>query len=158
MGKIDLHPGSANTVPGRATFSLDVRKSETALNELGLAFQKALGAIARRRGLQSAFDIESEIAPVGCAPVLVDLLEKNATTLDLRHRRMPSGAAHDAQIIAGIAPVAMVFVPSRGGRSHSPAEWTAWNHIEAGANLMLGAVCALGNAPEESALVSELQI
>ena len=158
VGKIDLHPGSANTVPGRATFSLDVRDtSEEILAELAPAFEKALRAIGRRRGLQSDFEIESEIAPVTCAPGLVDLLEDNAARLGLRHRRMPSGAAHDAQIIAGVAPVAMVFVPSRGGRSHSPAEWTAWNHIEAGANLMLGAVRALGEAANDSPLVNSLR-
>jgi N-carbamoyl-L-amino-acid hydrolase len=49
---------------------------------------------------------------------------------------MPSGAAHDAQTMSSIAPVAMIFVPSQNGVSHSPAEWTAWSDIEAGANLM----------------------
>ena len=60
---------------------------------------------------------------------------------------MLSGAAHDAQIVGRIAPMAMIMVPSKGGMSHSPAEWTSWKDIEAGANLMLRALYHLANQP-----------
>ena len=64
---------------------------------------------------------------------------------------MPSGAAHDAQILADIARTAMIFVPSKGGKSHSPAEWTDWKDIEAGANLLLAALIELTEAhPSDS--------
>ena len=63
--------------------------------------------------------------------------------LGLESLRMPSGAAHDTQIIAAIAPAGMLFVPSKEGRSHSPAEWTAWKDIEAGANTLLNALARL---------------
>jgi N-carbamoyl-L-amino-acid hydrolase len=58
---------------------------------------------------------------------------------------LTSGAAHDAQIIAGIAPAGMIFVPSKEGRSHSAAEWTAWADIEAGANILLNTLRRLAS-------------
>lgn len=137
IGKISLHPGSPNTVPGSATFSLDIRDTdETLLDELSLAFRKTLSAIARRRDLMFEFQEESRIRPVSCDPALTKLMARGADNLSLKSRRMSSGAAHDAQIIAGIAPVAMIFVASRAGRSHSPAEWSSWDDIHAGARLL----------------------
>jgi len=138
VGKAELTPGSPNTVPGEAIFSLDVRDTdEVILEGLGTAFRRALSAIARKRGLMFEFEVESEIAPVRCDEKLVALLERERAALGLSGRRMASGAAHDAQIMAALAPVAMIFVPSRGGRSHSPEEWSALADIEAGANLLL---------------------
>ncbi|WP_221030960.1 Zn-dependent hydrolase [Actomonas aquatica] len=141
IGKAEVQPGAPNSVPGTVVFSLDFRdpSSET-LEALSQAFQKALAAISRRRGLQFEVNVQGDIKPVPCLPELADLLEAEAQRLDLRYRRMLSGAAHDAQMVGRVAPMAMVFVPSRGGMSHSPAEWTAWGDIEAGANLMLGAL------------------
>ncbi len=137
IGKVDLSPGSPNTVPGTAVFSLDVRDTEEAvLDELRLAFRKALSAIARRCGLMFEFQEDSFIPPVKCDGGIVELLEKGAAELGFSHRRMPSGAAHDAQIVANVAPVAMIFVASRAGRSHSPAEWSSWDDIAAGASLV----------------------
>lgn len=138
VGKAELTPGSPNTVAGEAVFSLDVRDTDPeVLHDLGVAIRRALSAIARKRELMFEFDVESEIKPVSCAPEMVSILEEEAKALELKHRVMPSGAAHDAQIVANLAPVSMIFVASRGGRSHSPEEWSAWSDIEAGANLML---------------------
>ena len=141
IGRVELTPGSANTVPGDARFSLDVRDTdETVMNELAGAIRRALAAIARRRGLTFSYDVESWIHPVDCDPALVDIVEASAIAAGVRYRRMESGAAHDAQIIATVCPVAMIFVPSKDGKSHSPLEWTAWDDIEAGARVMLGAI------------------
>ncbi len=147
VGKAELAPGSPNTVPGEAVFSLDVRDTESeGLAELAEAFRRALSAIARKRGLMFEFEIDSEIAPVRCDDRMVSMLEWQREGLGLSGRRMPSGAAHDAQIMAQLAPVAMIFVPSRGGKSHSPEEWTALADIEAGANLMLHGLIHLSEA------------
>jgi N-carbamoyl-L-amino-acid hydrolase len=64
-------------------------------------------------------------------------VEQSVETLGIEATHINSGAAHDAQVIASIAPAGMIFVPSKEGRSHSAAEWTAWNDIEAGANVLL---------------------
>lgn len=145
IGKAQIQPGAANTVPGLVEFSLDFRDpGEDVLRELADVFQKALSAICRRRQLQFEYHVLGDIKPVASAPFLVDLLEAQAKRLKLRHRRMLSGAAHDAQQVGRIAPMAMIFVPSKQGQSHSPAEWTSWDDIEAGANLMLHALLELG--------------
>ena len=138
IGRAQILPGSANTVPGRVEFSLDVRDtSEESLVELSSACRKALSAIARRRNLMFEFQQQSWIKPVACDKEIIAQLVDAAESLGLPYQHMPSGAAHDAQIVSGIAPIAMLFVPSRDGQSHSPAEWTSWQDIEAGANLLL---------------------
>jgi len=150
IGKAEILPGAPNSVPGTVAFSLDFRDPSTEiLGELSLAFQKALAAISRRRGLKFEINVQGEIHPVAADQRLVGLLEKEAEDLGLKHLKMLSGAAHDAQLVGRIAPMAMVFVPSKGGLSHSPAEWTAWEDIEAGANLMLAALCRLAMNPLE---------
>lgn len=139
IGKAEILPGAPNSVPGAVDFSLDFRDpSLEILGDLSQAFQKALAAISRRRGLQFEFNVQGEILPVEADERLVSLLEGEAERLELQTRRMLSGAAHDAQVVGRIAPIGMIFVPSRGGLSHSPDEWTDWEDIEAGANLMLG--------------------
>lgn len=138
IGRAQILPGSANTVPGLVEFSLDVRDiSEEVLRELSLACRRALSAIARRRELKFDFEQQSWIVPVACDPAMTAHLEAAAGSLGLNYLVMPSGAAHDAQILGGVTPIAMLFVPSREGQSHSPAEWTNWHDIEAGANVFL---------------------
>lgn len=146
VGKAQILPGAANTVPGLVEFSLDVRDtSEVILEELQAAFRKALSAIARRRNLMFEFEQSSYIEPVKCSEVVVRELSEQATKLGLEYHAMPSGAAHDAQIMGSIVPVGMLFVPSKNGMSHSPSEWTAWTDIEAGANVMLHTLVRLAN-------------
>lgn len=144
IGNVALYPGSANTVPGQVEFSLDARDvSRDVMNELKNACRKALSAIARRRQLQFDFNEVSWINPVACNAGLKKSIEENARKLGLPYKVIPSGAAHDAQMIAKIAPIAMIFVPSKNGLSHSPHEWTDWHHIESGANLMFNTILDL---------------
>jgi N-carbamoyl-L-amino-acid hydrolase len=147
IGKAEIQPGAPNSVPGTVVFSLDFRDPESeTLEALSHAFQKALAAISRRRGLKFEINVQGDIKPVPCAAKLTEVLEAEAKRLKLRYQRMLSGAAHDAQMVGQVAPMAMVFVPSRNGMSHSPAEWTAWEDIRAGANLMLAALIKLASA------------
>ncbi len=138
IGRVELKPGAANVIPGQVIFSLDVRDADEAtLQMLAEAFSRTLSAIARRRGLMFEFAVLSELAPVRCAAQVIQAIEQAAEASSLSATHLTSGAAHDAQIIAGIAPAGMIFVPSKEGRSHSAAEWTAWADIEAGANTLL---------------------
>lgn len=154
IGKAQILPGAANTVPGLVEFSLDVRDTnEQVLEDLSTAIRKTLSAIARRRSLMFEFEQKSYIPPVICGADLVERLTRHAVQLKLDGHRMPSGAAHDAQIMGRVVPVGMLFVPSKGGQSHSPAEWTSWSDIEAGANVMLRTLLDL--AQDSSAIRSE---
>lgn len=147
IGKVELSPGTTNTVPGLVEFSLDVRDTkQTVLDDLSDAFRRTLSAIARRRQLMFEFDINSEVPPVDCSKPIIDTISKSADELNIPYLVMPSGAAHDAQIMAHVTNVGMIFVPSKGGKSHSPAEWTHWEDIETGANLMLQTSLKLAEA------------
>src|SRR5690606_5881311 len=121
--------------------------------ELHDGFRRVLSAIAGRRLLMFEFDILSRVEPVPCAAPILTAIEQTAERLQLPTRRMPSGAAHDAQIMGKIASIGMIFVPSKEGRSNSPAEWTAWNDIENGANVALQTLLTLANL-EPSQLVT----
>jgi N-carbamoyl-L-amino-acid hydrolase len=138
IGRAQILPGAANTVPGFVEFTLDVRDPDpTVIKQLQDAFTRSLHAICHRRGLDWSKEEQSLIPPVQCNSQIIEKLKAAAEKLKLDAHLMPSGAAHDAQIMANIAPIGMIFVPSKDGLSHSPAEWTDWDHIEAGANLLL---------------------
>lgn len=146
IGRVELKPGAANVIPGQVTFSLDVRDTDAnTLEVLADAFRRSLSAIARRQDLMFDFVILSEIPPAHCDTAILHTIEQSTQALDLSAIHMSSGAAHDAQNIAAIAPAAMIFVPSKEGRSHSAAEWTAWNDIEAGANTLLNTLKRLAS-------------
>jgi len=141
VGKVALSPGIANTIPGQVEFSLDVRDtSQEILDELGDAIRRALSAIGRRRSLMFEFDIISEVNPVKCDKEISSKIANRAENMTINFHRMPSGAVHDTQIMSSLTRVGMIFVPSKDGRSHSPAEWTHWEDIETGANLMLNSL------------------
>ena len=147
IGRVELVPGSANTVPGRAICSLDVRDpNPEVLEAVAEAMRRALSATARRHGLMFEFEVLSEVSPVACDPGLVGRIERAAEELELSNLRMPSGAVHDAQIMASLTRIGMIFVPSLAGLSHSAAEWTAWEDIEAGANVALRVLSGLALA------------
>ena len=148
IGRVELAPGAANTVPGLATFSFEVRDTdEKVLTALAHASRRTLSSIARRRDLMFEFDVLSEIDPVRCDPGIVQTIEGEAERMGVEYLTMPSGAAHDTQSMSAITRTGMIFVPSLQGRSHSAAEWTNWEDIEIGANLTLRSVLALA-APQ----------
>lgn len=150
IGRVELTPGTANVVPGVATFSLEVRDTDAdVLLKLADAFRRMMSAIARRRDLMFEFDVMGELAPVRCDPGLVEMLDRVSREMGVNSLRMHSGAAHDTQIMSSLARAAMIFVPSKEGRSHSPAEWTSWEDIELGTNVLLNTLVQL--AGEESA-------
>jgi len=146
VGKAELVPGSPNTVPGAVNFTLDVRDLQLAsLKELQAAFRKALSAIGRRRELKFDFDEISFIEPVDCNPAIRKRLLEAAEQNGIPCLEMPSGAAHDAQMVSRIAPIGLVFAPSKNGVSHSPAEWTDWADVEAAATIVLSAAAQIAS-------------
>ncbi len=146
IGRVTCFPGASNVVPERVECAFECRDTdETTLAELARAFRRTLSSIARRRDLMFEFEIVSEIAPVKCDSSVVQTIDELAREAKVDTLRMPSGAAHDTQNMAGLTRAGMIFVPSKEGRSHSPAEWTAWEDIEIGANLLLNTLCRLAS-------------
>ena len=146
VGYIHCFPGAANVVPGRVEFSLDMRDTDMQiLDELGHAFRKAMSAIARRHDLMFEFEEVSRLDAASCDPGIVDSISHICREFGYHSMQMHSGAAHDSMMMASIARTAMIFVPSMGGRSHSPAEWTPWEEIEKGANVLLNTLYRLAS-------------
>jgi N-carbamoyl-L-amino-acid hydrolase len=143
-GIIALEPGASNVVPGVCRLWLDFRDPDRGrLLSLEQAIVTAAGEAADRHQLQVTYRRESITDPVRLDERMQRLVETAATGLGLSTWRMPSGAGHDSQNLAKLAPTGMIFVPSVAGRSHSPAERTAWADVENGANVLLAAVCQL---------------
>jgi len=148
IGRVQLSPGAANVVPGQAEFSLDIRDSDAeSLKMVTDAIRQSLSEIARRRQLMFEFDILSHIEPINCNPDICGLVDNVSTSLGINHTRMGSGAAHDTQIMAGFTRSGLIFIPSKGGRSHSPAEWSDWQDIINGCNVLLNVLYQLANKP-----------
>ena len=114
-----------------------------------IAEMKALmERIAMRDALGWRMDEKVLIPPVFMHPEIVDALEASARSRGYSARRMVSGAGHDAMVMARLAPVGMVFVPSRGGRSHCPEEWTEYADVAKGADIMLDAALRIAGKAE----------
>ena len=144
VGRIEVEPNSPNVIPGRATLSVEFRDlSEQVLRELGEAVKTRGAAIATETGTTITFTLASTNIGAPASSGVQAAIGKAASALSLQTRMLPSGAGHDAQQIARLCPMGMIFVPSVGGVSHSPKELTTWDDCARGANVLLGAVLEL---------------
>lgn len=144
VGKVELKPGSPHTIPGEAMFTLVGRDSSAdVMRQLCDSCRVVLSAIARRNKLMFEYEQTSWLDPVDCHPEIVGLLERHAKESGATYRHMPSGAGHDTQFMTQITPAGLLFVPSVGGISHAPDEWTHWEDVEVGCSVLLNAVLEL---------------
>ncbi|UWU23820.1 Zn-dependent hydrolase (plasmid) [Rhizobium sp. CB3060] len=141
VGCMSFEPNAINVIPSRATFTVDLRDpDEDRLREEEAALEAYLAQVAREEGVSFEVERLARFQPVTFDGKIVELIEKAATERGHTVRRMTSGAGHDAQMIARIAPSAMIFVPSLGGISHNPKEKTPDEDLVAGANMLLDVV------------------
>ena len=146
VGVITVEPGGANVVPETARLSVDFRDPDAArLAQLGQAITAAVAEVATRYGVQVDVDMQPVIMPCTLDQRIQKLIADAANRRGLAAGQLPSGAGHDSQNLATIAPTGMIFVPSIGGRSHCPQEHTTWEDIENGANVLLDTITALAD-------------
>lgn len=144
VGRIELHPNLVNVVAASATFTVDLRNTdEQKLQDSERRFAEFLATTAEAEGCAVETRTLARFEPVIFDDAVVDLVEQTATLLGHSVKRMPSGAGHDAQMMARICPTAMVFTPSVDGISHNPAEFTSSEDLEAGTNVLLHTMLAL---------------
>ncbi|MBB5787034.1 Zn-dependent hydrolase [Jiangella mangrovi] len=143
-GIIAVEPGGANVVPSLARLQLDFRDvRRSSIEALESALVDAARRAAAAHDLEVRYTRDSITDPAPLDPRIQDLIESVASAQGHSTRRMPSGAGHDSQNMSRIAPTGMIFIPSTGGRSHSPAEHSSWEDIERGANVLLRTIVAL---------------
>lgn len=151
VGKIDLHPNLINVVPQRAVLTLDIRNTDENKLKAAEAEVKAhLERLAVEEGVTITTRPLARFEPVEFDEHVVELVSEIAKNQGNTVMRLPSGAGHDAQMLARVCPTAMIFVPSAKGISHNPAEYTSPEELEAGANVLLHAMVTLANTKEFS--------
>lgn len=139
VGKVALSPNFPHSIAGRAVFSLIGRDvDETVMRAVAAACRTEVERAAAAHGLGVEIAEQSWLPPTVMDPAVAARL----TTVADGARAMPSGAGHDAQTFARHLPAGLLFVPSRGGISHSPDEWTDWADIEHGATVLARAIAA----------------
>jgi len=144
IGRMLVTPNSPNSVPSHVLFSVDVRHPDPAtIARLG----DAIGPTVRKAVKRCSVKVTPTLHDDPCAfdPAVVDCVERAAQALQLAHRRMPSGASHDAMYLARVCPTGMIFVPCERGISHNEAENARPEDLAAGARVLTAALLELAS-------------
>ena len=145
-GRIQVEPGGSNVVPRLVSLTLDFRHPDgERLAELAGALADAATAAGREHDIDVDWRPDVAVDPVPLDDDIRGIIRRSADELGHTWADMPSGAGHDAQNLAHLAPTAMIFVPSRDGRSHTPEEHTDFEAIERGANVLLRTLVRLAS-------------
>jgi len=144
VGRMTVTPNATNIIPGEVQLTielrdLDARRMADTLEHLHHCAQ----IIQEHRRVNVFFRDRSPIQPVPCSTVVQKAIRESCTDLGLRYRALPSGAGHDAQMMATLGPMGMIFVPSVGGISHSPKEFTSDEDCINGAEVLLETILRL---------------
>ena len=141
IGKVDVEPNAPGTIPGKTEFRIDLRHpDEAVLEEVEGKIRHITIRTAEARGLTASVERVMEQAPLEFNGDLLGKLKRSVESLNMPYFELPSGAVHDAIRVAPGTPAAMLFIPCRGGISHNEAEYAEFEHCEAGANVLAGAI------------------
>jgi len=146
VGRLTLHPNLINVVAARATLTVDLRNTDAEVLAVAEARLAAFVAgLAEAERLEVSSRALARFEPVAFDPAMIDLVEAAAGRRGLATMRLPSGAGHDAQMLARVCPTSMIFVPSHRGISHNPAEHTEPEQLLAGAAVLADVLLELAN-------------
>lgn len=147
VGKVEVIPNAVNVIPGKVVFSIDIRDAEyDSKNRLVAELRQQVAAIAQQRGITVTIREVNNDVPMPCAKNIQAIIESSCQNLQIPYMHTISGAFHDSMLVGEFAPVAMIFVPSHDGISHSPKEWTDFEEIAAGTDVLVETLLALANA------------
>lgn len=149
VGRVEFFPNLVNVVPNRVLLTVDLRNTdEQQLQRAEAGLAEHLAWLRREEKVELTTRRLARFEPVVFDREMTDRIERHARAQGRSTRRLPSGAGHDAQMLAAVCPSAMIFVPSVDGISHNVNEFTHPNHIEAGANVLLAVLCELAHAEQ----------
>jgi N-carbamoyl-L-amino-acid hydrolase len=141
VGRLQVTPNSPNVIPGVVRLTIELRDlSPEKLTRLAEQIRRRAAEIATDTRTSFEFASSSHTAPAIAAVEVQRAIERSARRLDLATLALPSGAGHDAQMMARLSPMGMIFVPSVRGISHSPLEFTEWTDCARGADALLNTV------------------
>ena len=147
VGQLSVFPNAPNVIPGRVEMTVELRDlAEAKVAELGRAVQARAQEIAAETGTTISFHRAENIRAALAHPAVQSRIEAAAKQLGLKFIHLPSGAGHDAQLLAKLGPMGMIFVPSIDGISHSPKELSTWSDCANGANVLLATLLAIDAA------------
>ncbi|MEE9324757.1 MAG: Zn-dependent hydrolase [Dehalococcoidia bacterium] len=144
VGKLTVQPGAFNVVPAEVVFGIDVRDPSRevmgrAINEI----KAAINRIASAHGVKVEVEELEKVMPTPLSPTIIETIAGSCDKLGIKAMRMYSGAIHDTSHMAEVTQAGMVFVPSAGGKSHSPLEFTPWEKIAVGLDVLFDVLLTL---------------
>jgi len=144
VGQLHVHPNAPNVIPGEVRHSIELRDlSATMIARLGEAIQARARQIAAATQTEITITKKDHHTGAPATPHVQEAIERAAAKLGFGSQRLPSGAGHDAQMMATLGPMGMIFTPSVGGVSHSPRELTRWEDCARGAEVLLETVLGM---------------
>ena len=140
-GKIECHPNVNNTIAGKVSFSLDIRDANNDyMEQIFIELKKKIAKVAEKNNLSFAIQVQGESDGISLSKRLMPILEKVAKKCNFSYTKMVSGAVHDAAILAKLTQVALIFIPSVKGISHTPEEFSKSEHLQIGSDLLANAI------------------
>lgn len=141
VGHIKVTPSVINVIAGEVELGVDIRAIDQGVMEnLSARIKQDIVTIASKRGIHSEVSELVRVEPTMLSSTCIDLIVEKAVNRNIPFRVMHSGAGHDSQVMASVTDVGMIFVPSKGGISHSPLEDTSWKDLAVGAQILLDVV------------------
>lgn len=146
VGVVEVHPGATNVIPGEVRFTIDLRSSDfETKNDILAKLRHSMDSLSFTRGVKISTETICHEHPVKADPHIVETIKAACTEKNLEYNLMVSGAYHDSMFVAQFAPIGMIFVPSKGGISHHQDEWTDYEDIAAGADILAETLLRLSN-------------
>ena len=144
VGKMEIRPNVSNVIPEFVKLTLDLRANkQSTLNKINHLIEEELESIGRDKGIEVEMKRILDIPPVDMSKDNLDILKQKAQELGIDFEMMNSGAAHDSMVMSRLGPSSLIFVPSVGGISHHQEEWTEYEDIVKGIELMLAMTCEI---------------
>lgn len=145
VGVLNVKPGASNIVPGEVSFTVDIRsKKLQSITNVKSKITHSLESFTNDSDVSFEITEILDVNPVKMNQKIIQLFEKTASDKDFSYEMMLSGAGHDAMVMGAITDVGLIFVPSKDGRSHCPEEWTDYEDLQKGIELIYEVITELG--------------
>lgn len=150
VGSLKISPGATNIVPGKVIFTIDIRsRNEENIETIIDGVRTILEERCKDEGLSHSVNCKIAVSPVHVPGYITGILKEKCRELGYSYREMISGAGHDAMVMAEITDSCLIFVPSRGGRSHCPEEWTDYEQLQKGVQLVFKTILDVAGVAEQ---------